>query len=264
MQLFMLLILLKIHLPQKISDYILANDLFNFDLGVPGLRSIPVLRNFLSIFMIEHSDVALHGLSIDTLSTFYNLFDHLVILLLVVIIHLIIWLIKSKCTKIKSQNCFMRLFYWMANKIWNLLTFTLYIRTLIQISQLWMISSITELYEMDLSSITRVFSFAFACLTLCALFAFSTVNVVQSFNNSDSSKSAFQEFFSGIKNTKIARKYNVVIMLRRVILVSLMVCLDNIDKVFLVLIVVCYQIMHTILIIWMRPYAAIKDKELSY
>jgi len=259
MQLFMFLVLSKVFLPQKINDYILANDMFNFNLGIPGLDSIPVLKDFLDIFIIEHSDETLHGLSVESLSTFYNLFSHLVIFLLVVVIHLIFWLIKSQCPKRKSENCFVRLVYWIATKIWNLLTFTLYIRTIIQISQFWMISSISELYNANMISISTTFSFAFACVTLIVVFGFTSLNVLLGLNTSDTSKSEFKEYFSGVKNTRVARMYNVVIMIRRVVLVSLMVCLSNIDKVFLVLLAVCYQIAHTAFIIWMRPYASIKD-----
>ena len=104
MQLFMFLILLRVFLPQKINDYILANDIFNFNFGIPGLDSIPVLKDFLDIFIIEHSDETLHGLSVESLSTFYNLFSHLVIFLTIVVIHLIFWLIKSQCPKRKSEN----------------------------------------------------------------------------------------------------------------------------------------------------------------
>jgi len=82
MQLYMFLVLLRVYLPEKIEDYILANDMFNFNFGIPGLYSIPVLKDFLAIFKIEHSDATLHGLSVESLSTFYNLFPHLVILIL--------------------------------------------------------------------------------------------------------------------------------------------------------------------------------------
>ena len=89
MQLYMFLILLRVHLPKKIKDYIIANDLFNFDIGIPGLRSIPVLKSLLSIFKVKHLDEALHSLGVDSVSTFYNLFDHLVIFMVIVVIHLI-------------------------------------------------------------------------------------------------------------------------------------------------------------------------------
>ena len=135
MQLYMLLTLLRTYLPKKIVDYILANDIFNFNFGVPELDSIPMLKDFLSIFKIEHSDVALNDLSVETLSTFYNLFAHFLILLFAVIAHLIFWLIKSKYSKSKSENCFMKFVNWIANKTWNFFTFTLYLRTVMQASE---------------------------------------------------------------------------------------------------------------------------------
>ena len=48
-------------------------------------------------------------------------------------------------------------------------------------------------------------------------------------------------------------------MARRVILVVFMVCLNDINKVFLVLLSAFYQVAHTVFIIWVRPYEAVKD-----
>jgi len=134
MQLYMYLILLKIYLPQKIIDYILANSIFNLNFGTLGMDSIPLVDDFLSMFTIDHLDETLHELSVESLSTLYNLFGHLVLLFMTSFLHLIFWMIKCLCPKRKSNNCFVRLIYWIATKVWNLLTFTLYIRTILQIS----------------------------------------------------------------------------------------------------------------------------------
>lgn len=48
-------------------------------------------------------------------------------------------------------------------------------------------------------------------------------------------------------------------MVRRIILVFLMIYLTKIDKLHLVLLVTFSQVIHTALIIWMRPYELVKD-----
>jgi len=149
--------------------------------------------------------------------------------------------------------------YWIAVKVWKLFTFTLYIRTILQVSQLYIIVAVSEIYHRDLSSVAMIFSFVFAFITLCVIIGFSSLNTILVFNTSEKTNSVFEEYFIGIKKTKIARMYNVVIMARRLILVSCMVCLSSIDKVYLVFISVCYQVAHTIFIGWMRPYESIKD-----
>ena len=259
MQLYMLLILLRVHLPKKIIDFILLNDIFNFNIKIPGLRSLPLIKSLLFIFKIEHSDEALHNLSVDSVSTFYNLFDHLVIFLATVGIHLIFWLMKSICPKRKSENCIVRLTYWIANKAWSLFTFTIYIRTIMQVSQFWMISAVSELYEANFSSDATSFSFAVAVSAVCGVIIFAVVNGILCLWYPNSLIDYFKEYFSGMKNTKIAKMYNVVLMTRRIALVSLMACLRHLDKVYLVLIAVCYQIAHTVLIVLIRPYASVKD-----
>ena len=111
----------------------------------------------------------------------------------------------------------------------------------------------------NLSTTAMTFSFGIACIVLTAIIAFSTINAMLSCDTSDQSKSAFKEYFNGMKNTKSARMFNVVLMARRVILVVFMVCLNDINKVFLVLLSAFYQIAHTVFIIWVRPYEAVKD-----
>ena len=109
MQLYMLLILIRAELPLKIVEYILANYLLNSNFGNSGFGSIPILNDFLSIYQFDHSDEALERLSIESLSTFYNLFMHLVILMLVVSIHLIFWLIKAECPVRNNNSRLVRL-----------------------------------------------------------------------------------------------------------------------------------------------------------
>ena len=255
----MFLALLKVYLPEKIVDFIFANSIFNFNLGFIGIGSVPILKDLLDMFRIDHSDETLHELSVDSLSTFYNLFFHLLVLLLIVILHLIFWLIKSRWPDRKSDSCCVRLVYWTANQLWTLLTFTLYIRTILQISQFWILSSVSELHEANLNSRAMEFSFAIACISLWGIIAFSTLNATLSFKNYDHSVGPFKEYFNGIKNTKLARMYNVVLVTRRVVLVTLMICLNHINKVHLVLAAVLYQVTHTGLIILVRPHTSVKD-----
>jgi len=91
MQLYMLLILLRVYLPKRIEDYILMNDIFNFNLSTSNVSSVPMLNDFLSIFQYAHSDQTLSDLNVESVSTFYNLFAHLLVLLLLVAVHLLMW-----------------------------------------------------------------------------------------------------------------------------------------------------------------------------
>lgn len=257
MQLYMLLILLRVYLPKRVVDYILLNDIFNFNFAAPTF--IPVLGYFLAMFEIGHSDGTLHDLDVESLSTVYSLSAHLLILALIGITHLAIWAVKLLWPKRKSESMAMRLGFWISKKIWSFFTFTVYIRTILQVSQLWIIVSFSEIYESNFSSIASAFSFVFAFMTLCGIIAFSSFNVALGLNSSGLAKKGFQEYFSSIKNKKIAKMYNVVIMVRRLILVSLMACLVTIDKVYLVVLAVIYQVLHTIIIGWIRPYESIRD-----
>ena len=169
---------------------------------------------------------------------------------------------KKECPKRKSDNCIVRLVYWISNKIWRFLTFTLYIRAFIELSQFWMIVSISEINDSNFSSIETLISFGVACALLSGMIIMTSLNAVISLGvcfTSDKSSALFKEFFNGIKNTKMAKMYNVAIISRRVALTSCMILLSDIDKVYLLTAVVLYQIAHTFYIIQARPYASVKD-----
>ena len=104
MQLFMFLILLRVYLPQKVIDFILGNSIFNMNIGLIGMDSIPIIKDLLFSLNIDHFNVPLHELDIKSVSTFYNLVSYLLIFPLIASIHLIFWLIKSVCPKRKSQR----------------------------------------------------------------------------------------------------------------------------------------------------------------
>ena len=249
----MFLVLLKMYLPMTIRGFIFSICRLNVSFGILGLNTT------LKDFWIEHSDGVLSELGVVSISSFFNLFDHLFLLLLAVITHLIFLLLKLKCRKSKSTHCFVKLVNWIAQKTWNLLNFAFYIRTFMLFSHFWIVCSIFEIYKANLSSISTQISLVFSIIILCVIIAFSSLNIVLAFNNSDLSPPSLNELFANLKNTKMARMYNVALMIRRVVLVSIMICLSNADKFVLLFISVLCQVIHVVMIIKVRPYTSLKD-----
>jgi hypothetical protein len=69
----------------------------------------------------------------------------------------------------------------------------------------------------------------------------------------------FAEIFSGLKKTSIARSYQLLLMLRRLILISWMVWLNSIPSFLYLSIPGLYQLLHFWTIIFIRPFSSMKD-----
>jgi hypothetical protein len=95
MQLFMLLILLKVYLPAPIKDVITSNNFFLFFLQIPSLRSFYGVGYFFEFIDIESEDSALSELGAESGSTFINVLSQLLVLLLISILHLFVLALKD-------------------------------------------------------------------------------------------------------------------------------------------------------------------------
>ena len=105
-------------------------------------------------------------------------------------------------------------------KIVNAFTLNVYIRTGIESFQFFLISSWIELHQSDTSNGIRTASFIFAI----ALFAFTYWYIILSiivvrFKFDPNVHSVVDEFFVGIKHTKISRLYTSIQLLRKFFLI---------------------------------------------
>jgi membrane protein implicated in regulation of membrane protease activity len=110
----------------------------------------------------------------------------------------------------------------VTRRIWVIFTFALYIRLVIQSYQYLTIISVSGMYLMDLSNLSRLVSFI-TSFSIAAFLILTLAAGTYIWRKCLSSNSNFQEIFSGLKMKPAARSYQLLLMLRRLILISWMI-----------------------------------------
>ena len=117
-------------------------------------------------FNFKLNDSSLESLTIKSLSTMYNAVSFFASLLYVVILHLLIFSLKILIAKWRSGGKLARAFYSLINRIFEFLTFSFYIRLMIEFNVFITVSALNEVYEFETSRTIQWISLAFACLVV--------------------------------------------------------------------------------------------------
>jgi len=118
----------------------------------------------------------------------------------------------------------------MRKAVWNFFTLAVYIRIMVQSLQHLLLSSISEIYRADTNEDNLLASYfaAVAVLVFCGVFivvAISSFGFRLTDPNSKKSR-AVNEFFLGLKVNKSAGIYPLVLMMRRIIFITWLICFN--------------------------------------
>ena len=213
-------------------------------------------------FGLENNDLKHFGLLSG--STFINNFSLVWVILMIIVISIIYiqifrW-VKSKVNRVKICK---KIFEW----IYQLLTFSIYIRLLWEANQFILLSSLSEIKSWKGSSTKNIVSLwiAFICIFSCiGLIVLAFVNWIQKRNiETTESYSPFKEFFSGLKDKSFPRLYLTILLLRRLIFVVLLVIGSSIDSLGLIIPMIWLQIGYLCSMVFVRPYKSTKNNLLE-
>jgi cysteine-rich repeat protein len=254
-QLVMLIVLLNIYLPKKVIDVLNANSCLSFSFKVPFIEKIFHLDSSLEYLDSSDSKSKYEIFGIYSESALLNILSFIILLTITGLIHL--WFIPCKnlgAGHNLTKKC--KLIRLVARRIWVIFTFGLYIRLIIQSYQYLTIISISGMYYMDISNLPRLVSW----ITSFSIAAFWILTLAAgTYIWRKCSSSNFQEIFSGLKMTPVARSYQLLLMLRRLILISWMIWMKFITPLLYLSFPGFYQLIHLWTIIFIRPFSRIKD-----
>ena len=148
------------------------------------------------------------------------------------------------------------------NKIFEILTFGYYIRSMLEINQFALISSINEIYLFNTSQRYRVVSLVFAFIVLIGCILLIVFVLFLSLINKRQDKEKLnqsEEFFSGLKVLKKSRLYVWILMWRRVVYVLLLITLVSTSSIAIIITLASLQVFYTACIIYLRPYSEFKS-----
>ena len=212
-QMLMLLILTGAFIPETVREYMSGMDfvVFNFDF-IPFIK-IPPISDLYSWMKFGQNNGNLQDIGVDDGSTFINNIAFLVILMIFIGVHIPLAILNVK-TREKAGKC---------NKIINIacktMTFTVYIRLIIENFQYMFLCSISEVYNVDFSNANKRVSLFFShfflvsclCFFIFIIYQFQATKVW--LNRKYYSYS--EELFTGLKENNKARLYPIFLTTRR-------------------------------------------------
>ena len=133
----------------------------------------------------------------------------------------------------ENTNWLIKVAIWTINMIFNILTFSFYIRNVLEMSQFVLISSTNEIFNFNIKNHMRLISFIYAILVIWVyifLFVLIQYLIFSSYRLNENQHNRLGEFFSGLKEDKKSRVYLTLLLLRRFTFILLVILLSSITS----------------------------------
>ena len=262
-QIFFLLLITGVFIPVDVISVITGMKfvLFPFEYILPvkiGFHD-SIANKF--DFGITNSNLEL--LDISSESTIFNIFPMVVLLLIIIFIHLLIALIVKLLYKWKYKgkwSCILNITKIVVNKIFLIMTFGYYIRSILEVNQYILISSINEISNFNTSSIFRIISIASAfiflilCILLIGVVAYLSLSSYEKFENEHNK---IGEFFQGVKNGKF-KIYSLTLLIRRFAFVTFLIIFSSKSSTYTLGSLWGLQVIYLVFLIILRPFEETK------
>ena len=169
---------------------------------------------------------------------------------------------RSKLSRFRGNtNWCIKVSIWTIDTIFKILTFSFYIRNVLEMSQFILISSTNEIFYCNISSHMRLISFIYAILVIGAyIFLFVLIQYLtfSSYRLNENQHNKLGEFFSGLKEDKKSRFYVTLLLLRRFTFILLIILLSSIPSRAIIGILLAIQLVYMGCIMYLRPYKEVK------
>lgn len=158
LQLLLLIPLTGAYFPQAVIDYITSMGFALFNLDFLPFKDMFSLESVYTYFDFGHNSEYLAEVGIRYTSTFLNHLALLFVIFLIMVAHLVVLLLHKKLNKNEETTKLKR----VVSKLFEYLTFAVYIRMLAETFQTLLLSSLTECKAFSSNQFNSVFSLIFA------------------------------------------------------------------------------------------------------
>ena len=142
-----------------------------------------------------------------------------------------------------------------------LFTFTLYIRTILEINQFILISWVSEINSFNFSETRRIISTTIAFLafigwiaTIVGMILFALSKDNDKFSEAPEKRSRFANMFEGISLNIKSRLFAWLLLIRRAIFVILLITVGPKSSILVISLLVGLQLIYFVTLVAIRPY----------
>ncbi|CAI2371646.1 unnamed protein product [Moneuplotes crassus] len=255
LQLFLLLLLTKTPFPGDVKALILGNELMQFNLDVLPVRALPKMPEVMDWLKIDQDNSYLETIGVESSTSLLNNFGFVLCMLLMLALYPLVMTLKF-CVNYENENkCSVN---YLMILIIDLFNFTIYIRLVLGGFQLLLICCISEVIKFDLETIPNIISMVFSVLilTVCVgtiALSFYIFYSKRDFHDPDKYYK-LNEFITGLKNTRYARIYPFLGLMRRTMFVIWLLTFTWLECVYLTAGMMVVQILFVLSLVTLRPF----------
>ena len=250
-QLYLLVPLIGATIHENVLMFLEGFEFSAFSLSFINFDWIPGFGTFISVFPDTENNQYFESLGAQYTSTFRNMLGTLTMMLCIGILHLVVVLPLHIKAMTYGFTFWFRV--WM-EPVFLFFTFTIYLRIILESYVTLCLSSLKEIWWSYLSF--GVLFFVVACS--CVIIFFYMWNRVNK-NMVVVSESYFKEFFSGLKDNKVAKLYFSGFILRRLLSVVIVVVSQPLPLMVRISLFASVQVIVTSFTLIVRPFESIKD-----
>ena len=263
-QIFFLLLLTRAYIP---DDPKAAIEGFKLLLNFPDIipfERIEIIKTNINKFNFQLSEFMFESNGMDSDSTLYNTSSFILSLFMAVFLYL--WLIAFNKWILKISNSrrwgiLIKIAKWLISKTLRILVFTYFIRTILEMMQYILVTSIYEINNFKFSDGLTLSSYCLAVFMLCLFIMILSIVVylsLSSYRVIEDHHNKLGEFFEGIKVERRFKFFACIMLLRKLFYILLIITLMTINSKILIGILTVLQLGYIIYLVILRPYSEIK------
>ena len=261
-QLFFLLLLTRSFIPDNVQQVITGlKFLLNFPDVIP-FKNNRMYSEYLSKFNFGLSNSLLDPIGLSSDSTLYNANSFFTLVLAFAPIFIGTFILKKMlnwCNQ--SQLWLLKILVWINFKFYKFFVFAYYIRSILEMTQFLLISSIYELYKCNTSGIyhrASLFTAGFVLIVILMITLYSLYLALSSYRIVESMHNKVGELFEGIKMERRFKLYASSMLIRRIIYVAILILATSIAFKSVIICLALLQIIYATYVIYLRPYEEVK------
>ena len=231
----------------------------SFSFSFINMNSILHLNSVSGIGSSDVDNRYMNAVGVNSYSIIQNCMSLLSTFITLIWLHVIFLLIRRLLKDIAGKS---RIWKKIFDKIYNFMTFIVYLRVLMEANQFLLICSTFEIKQMRSEKWTQILSLIISFLVYIGVIMFTYFIWVKSFliwiGKSTSEASYFSEYYSETRVVHICRILPAMLTLRRAILVTIEIFAASYMNV-LIIVLVWYQTIHCWITVVIRPLKGVSN-----
>ena len=257
-QIFFILLITISYIPDEVKIIIEGVKFALFPINYFEFKKFYIFNSLIDRFHFELQDTKFEPLGFDSESAIYNTCSFFVLIFNVIILHILLVIIQKILQRwlLSPGICswFLKFLFWVLKKLLDILTFSYYIRTTLEMSQFILSACIYEISKFNHSSRIKLASLIISGIILITWLVLIIFIFMLAIRHIEATNKVLSEFFRGIKPSKKHRLWVSISLIRLLLAISIIVAVHS----YSVIIAVGVQIIYTFIVIFIRPFTHVQ------